>query len=154
MNRKHKSWQVVDELEALGAGAQVAQVAAVLLCELTGAYLPNSTIVHITYSLDALLHHLGSAAPLGPLGQESIWSSWATYHHASIGRPPAHHGDTTCPYCSALVAQNFCSAAQMQNRLLGCMLNCCPTAPSSSLKQNYNQVIISQLWRKNESIQR
>ena len=71
---------------------------------------------------------------LGPLGQESIWSSWATYHHASIGRPPAHHGDTTCPYCSALVAQNFCSAAQMQNRLLGCMLNCCPTAPSSKTK--------------------
>ena len=123
---------MVDGLEALGAGAQVAQVAAVLLCELTGAYLPNSTIVHITYSLDALLHHLGSAAPLGPLGQESIWSSWATYHHASIGRPPAHHGDTTCPYCSALVAQNshFCSAAQMQNCLLGRILNC-PTEASS-----------------------
>ena len=91
---------MVDGLEALGAGAQVAQVAAVLLCELTGAYLPNSTIVHITYSLDALLHHLGSAAPLGPLGQESIWSSWATYQDdASIGghlqhlptsHPPAH----------------------------------------------------------------
>ena len=126
---------MVDGLEALGAGAQVAQVAAVLLCELTGAYLPNSTIVHITYSLDALLHHLGSAAPLGPLGQESIWSSWATYHHASIGRPPAHHGDTTCPYCSALVAQNchFCSAAQMQNCPLGGILNC-PTEPSSKFK--------------------
>ena len=63
---------------------------------------------------------------LGPLGQESIWSSWATYHHASIGRPPAHHGDTTCLYCSALVAQNchFCSAAQMQNCPLGRILNC------------------------------
>ena len=120
-------------------------------------YCASSPVPTCATPLSTLpIHWMPFGRPAAPLGQESIWSSWATYHHASIGRPPAHHGDTTCPYCSALVAQNchFCSAAQMQNRLLGCMLNCCPTAPSSSLKQNYNQVIISQLWTKNESIQR
>ena len=81
---------MVDGLEALGAGAQVAQVAAVLLCELTGAYLPNSTIVHITYSLDALLHHLGAALPTR--------TTWPGEHLEQLGDiSPRIDWPPTCP---------------------------------------------------------
>ena len=56
---------------------------AALLCELAGAYLPG-TIVHITYSLDAIW------STSGPTWAGEHLEQWATYQDASI----AGVGDT------------------------------------------------------------
>ena len=95
------------------AGAVAAQVAAALLCKLAGAYLPH-TIVHITYSLDALLPfgdqrpHLGRRA-FGAVGRHISIDWWQ--HLPSTNHPPAHpqlphspnNSDAQIPYCQGVL---------------------------------------------------
>ena len=94
MVSKEKSGQVVDGFE-VWAGAMVVQVAAALLCKLAGAYLRH-TIVHITYSLDAIWAASGPTWPgehLEQLGDRGAhirridcrWHLPTAAHH-----PPAH----------------------------------------------------------------
>ena len=88
-----------------GGGASRCRVPAALLCELAGAYLPG-TIVHITYSLDALLPF---GRPAAPLGQESIWSSGRhirTHRLPGWATPRCTCPPATCPPTTATSPNN------------------------------------------------
>ena len=82
-------------------------VPAAPLCKLAGAYLPL-TIVHITYSLDALLL-LPFGRPAAPLGQESIWSSGRhirTHRLPGWATPRCTCPPATCPPTTATSPNN------------------------------------------------